>query len=33
MGNPTLQRELHYKRYKNKLNHLIRRKGNLEINK
>ena len=24
MGNPTLQRELHYKRYKNKLNHLIR---------
>ena len=24
MGNPTLQRELHYKRYKSKLNHLIR---------
>jgi hypothetical protein len=24
LGNPTLQRELHYKRYKNKLNHLIR---------
>jgi hypothetical protein len=24
LGNPTLQCELHYKRYKNKLNHLIR---------